>query len=220
MTDGAGEAVEAGSSTTAEGETLDRLYAGQPPWEIGAAQPAMREVAKAGGLGGRVLDAGCGTGEHALIAAALGCAAIGVDRSAIALEKARAKARERGLAVRFEQRDLLRFGEWSERFDVVLDSLVFHGFHGESRLRYVEGVGKVLEPGGRAFVLCFAEEPPSRGGPVHKVAPDEIERAFSGGWRIDAIDAVTIDSALPSLPDGLRSWRASLTRTQSTKEHV
>lgn len=198
----------------------DGLYAGRPPWEIAAAQPSLREVAEAGAIRGRVLDAGCGTGEHALMAAALGCAATGVDLSEAALDQARAKARERGLAVRFERRDVLELAGWGERFDVVLDSLVFHGFHGEQRQRYVESLGAVLEPGGRLFVLCFAEEPPSRGGPVHKVTTGEIERAFADGWRIDAIDAVTIASALPSLPGGLRGWRTSLTRTETAEEHA
>lgn len=46
----------------------------------------------------------------------------------------------------------------------------------------------------------------------------EIEDAFADGWLINAIDAVTIASALPSLPDGLRGWRATLTRTETTKE--
>lgn len=191
----------------------------RPPWEIAAPQPSLREIAEAGLVRGRVLDAGCGTGEHALMAAALGCAAIGVDLSDAALEQARTKARERGLTAGFERRDVLELAGWGERFDVVLDSLVFHGFHGEQRRRYVQNLGAVLGDGGRLFVLCYAEEPPSHGGPVHKVTADEIEQAFAEGWRIDTIDAVTIFSALPSLPDGLRGWRTSLTRTASAKEN-
>jgi hypothetical protein len=94
----------------------------------------------------------------------------------------------------------------------VLDSLVFHGFHGEQRARYLEAVGSVLDPEGRMFVLCFAEDPPNRPGPVHKVKPAQIQAAFATGWHIDAIDAVTVVSALESLPDGLRGWRVSVTR--------
>ncbi|MGO8859519.1 MAG: class I SAM-dependent methyltransferase [Acidimicrobiales bacterium] len=36
-------------------------------------------MATAGDLVGRVLDVGCGTGEHALMAASLGYEAVGVD---------------------------------------------------------------------------------------------------------------------------------------------
>jgi SAM-dependent methyltransferase len=177
----------------------------------------LRELAEAGALRGRVLDAGCGTGEHTLMAAALGCAATGVDQSGSALDQARRKAAERGLAARFEQRDVLELAEWGERFDVVLDSLVFHALHGEQRRRYVAGLGAVLGLGGRLFVLCYAEEPPSRGGPQHAVTPNDVTAAFTDGWRIDALDAVTVATTLPSLPDGLRGLRACLTRTGTVK---
>jgi SAM-dependent methyltransferase len=118
------------------GAGYDALYAVRPPWETGQAQPALWELAEAGLVRGRVLDAGYGTGEHALMAATLGCAATGVDLSDAALDQARAKALERGLTARFERRDVLELAGWGEVFDVVLDSLVFHGFHGQQRRRY------------------------------------------------------------------------------------
>lgn len=190
----------------------DTLYAARPPWDIAGPQPALAAVAEKGLLHGRVLDAGCGTGEHALMAATLGCEAVGVDLSEAALAQARDKARERGLEARFVRHDVLELGRLGERFEVALDSLVFHGFHGLERARYVESLGAALDPGGRLFVLCFAEEPPNRPARVHKVSAERITQAFADGWRIDAIDAVTVASALPSLPDGLRGWRAALTR--------
>ena len=49
----------------------------------------------------RVVDVGCGTGEHALLAAGLGLEATGVDIAAAAIAAAEAKAAERGLAARF-----------------------------------------------------------------------------------------------------------------------
>lgn len=190
----------------------DALYAARPPWEIGRPQPALAELAGSGLIRGRVLDAGCGTGEHALLAAGLGCEVTGVDLSEAALKQARAKAAARGLAARFVRGDLFELGAQGERFDVVLDSLVFHGIHGEQRARYVDALTTVTETGARIFLLVFAEEPPNRSGPVHKVTPTEIEAAFAHGWRIDAIDPATVASALETLPDGLRGWRAAVTR--------
>src|SRR5437879_5716752 len=49
---------------------FDAMYTGTPPWDIGRPQGSLRASADAGGLTGRVLDAGGGTGEHALGAAA------------------------------------------------------------------------------------------------------------------------------------------------------
>ena len=62
-----------------------------PPWDTGRPQPAFARLAEAGALAGRVLDAGCGTGEHTLLAAGRGADAVGVDVSARAIGKPAAK---------------------------------------------------------------------------------------------------------------------------------
>jgi SAM-dependent methyltransferase len=49
------------------------------PWDTGRPQPAFARLAEAGRLTGSVLDIGCGTGEHALLAARHGADAVGVD---------------------------------------------------------------------------------------------------------------------------------------------
>jgi 2-polyprenyl-3-methyl-5-hydroxy-6-metoxy-1,4-benzoquinol methylase len=68
-----------------------------------------------------VLDVGCGTGEHALMAAALGLDATGVDLARSALHTAEHKARDRGLTARFLLWDARKLAELGERFDTVLD---------------------------------------------------------------------------------------------------
>jgi len=190
----------------------EELYASPPPWDIGRPQPALLALAEAGLVRGRVLDAGCGTGEHTLMAARLGLDATGVDLAPAALDFAAGKAEERGLAARFLHHDLLRLAGLAETFETVLDSLVFHGFSGDDRTAYVESLHFATNPGGRLLLLCFRDEPPSPSGRPHRVTADEIRRAFAAGWQIDAIDAITIDTALPSLPDGIRGWRTTLTR--------
>src|SRR6476620_6876588 len=70
---------------------------GVPAWDIGRSQPAFAELAERGLLAGRVLDAGCGTGEHTLMAAALGREATGFDVAATALAIATTTPRARGL---------------------------------------------------------------------------------------------------------------------------
>ena len=56
-----------------------------PPWDISRPQPAFQRLAEQGRLAGRVLDAGCGTGEQTLLAAAHGADALGVDLSPAAI---------------------------------------------------------------------------------------------------------------------------------------
>ena len=81
--------------------SFNDAYLGTPPWDIGRPQGAFRALADAGELRGRLLDSGCGTGEHALMAASIGLEATGIDDSPLAIEKAQTKARESGLDVRF-----------------------------------------------------------------------------------------------------------------------
>ena len=51
---------------------FEAAYATTPPWDIGRPQPAFAALAAEGRLGGRVLDVGCGSGEHVLMAALAG----------------------------------------------------------------------------------------------------------------------------------------------------
>ena len=69
-----------------------------PPWDIGRPQPAFVRLADEGLLRGQLLDAGCGRGEQALLAAAHGADAMGVDISPSAIGQARRKAAEIGRA--------------------------------------------------------------------------------------------------------------------------
>ncbi|MGX1541061.1 class I SAM-dependent methyltransferase [Streptomyces adustus] len=192
--------------------SLEALYASPPPWDTGRPQSALLDLAESGVFHGRLLDAGCGTGEHTLMAARLGLEATGVDLATTALAAARRKARERGLTARFLRHDVLDLPALGQSFDTVLDSLVFHGFHTRDRGRYVLGLGAVTAPGGRCFLLSFRDEPPGPSGRVHRVSPEEIRAAFADGWAIDAIDPVTVDSSLPAPADRIRGWRTSLTR--------
>jgi SAM-dependent methyltransferase len=92
-------------------ENFDASYAGTPAWDIGRPQSAFLELAEGGVLRGRVLDIGCGTGEHALMAARLGYEATGIDTAQTAIAIAQGKARDRGLTARFLVGDALRLSD-------------------------------------------------------------------------------------------------------------
>jgi len=113
----------------------DESYAASepPPWDIGRPQPAFAKLAERGLLIGQLLDAGCGTGEHTLLAASAGADAVGADASPLAVQRARAKAAARGIAARFEVADALRLADLGLSFDTVIDSGLFHVFDDDSR---------------------------------------------------------------------------------------
>jgi len=138
--------------------TFENLYADQPPWDIGKPQKAFIDAADQ--ISGFILDAGCGTGENALHFASRGHKVTGIDFLEVPIQRAQRKATERGVQVTFLVKDAMTFKNWSERFDNVIDSGLFHVFSDEDRRRYVEGLATILKPGGRLFLMCFSDEEP------------------------------------------------------------
>jgi len=185
-----------------------------PPWDIGRPQPEFERLVDAGAIAGRVIDVGCGTGENALMAAAHGLEVVGVDVSQAAVERAQAKADERGLAADFRVWDALKLKRLVEQvgvFDNAIDSGVFHTFSDEDRPRYVSGVASAVRPGGRLFLMCFSEREPEWGGP-RRVTQAEIRAAFSAerGWSVDEIRAARFATNHPG--GGSHAWLATMRR--------
>ena len=173
------------------GGSWDEAYLrGSAPWDIGRPQPAIVRLADGGELVEPVLDLGCGSGEHALLAATIGLESTGVDIAQSAIERARSKARSRGLGVSFLVGDVLALGE-VERiqapFRTAIDCGCFHTFANADRPVYAGSVASVMEPGGVLHLLCFSEQTPGSEGP-RRVTQAEIRQTFSRDWIVDQIE--------------------------------
>lgn len=190
---------------------FDEIYkAGRAPWDLGRPQSAFRELAADGQLSGRVLDVGCGTGEHALMASAMGLDATGVDTARTAIGLAERKASERGLSARFLTWDALQLAALGESFDTVLDCGLFHVFDDRERPAFVSALGDSMHPGARYFMLCFSDLEPDGWGP-RRIRQDEIRASFSAGWQIEGIEPTRLE--LTFEPGSVHAWLASIRRT-------
>jgi SAM-dependent methyltransferase len=169
---------------------FEGLYAGKAPWDIG--KPQAPFVAAADRVAGPVLDAGCGTGEHALFFAARGLWVTAIDFMDEAIRRARAKAAERCRAVEFLVKDATALGDWGQRFASVIDCGLFHCFSDEDRRRYVRGLAQVVKPCGRVFLLCFSDEEPGAEGP-RRVSRRELYDAFADGWEVESSQPCQIE---------------------------
>jgi cyclopropane fatty-acyl-phospholipid synthase-like methyltransferase len=173
------------ASDSIERATFEALYAAPAPWDIG--KPQRPFIAIADRVATPVLDAGCGTGEHALFFAGRGHRVVGIDFVEEAIRRARAKAAEQGLPIEFLVKDATTLGDWGERFASVIDCGLFHVFSDEDRQRYVEGLAQVVVPGGLLFLMCFSDEEPGTEGP-RRVSRQELYDAFADGWEVESIE--------------------------------
>jgi SAM-dependent methyltransferase len=188
-------------------------YTGEQPapWDIGRPQPAFVRLAERGLLSGRLLDAGCGSGENTLLAASAGADALGIDVAAAAIEQARRKAAEREAAASFQVADALELDQLGRVFDTVIDSGLFHVFDDDDRARYVMSLGSALRAGGLCYLMCFSDLEPGDWGP-RRVNQEEIRGCFGQGWDVleVAADAFDINPGLGT--PTARAWRVALRR--------
>ncbi len=165
-----------------------------------------------------VLDAGCGTGDTSLFFAGRGNTVTGIDFLEEPIRRAKCKAAERGLSVRFLVKDAMTLKDWSERFDDVMDSGLFHVFSDEDRKTYVAGLATVLKPGGRVYLMCFSDEEPGTDGP-RRVSQRDLQEAFAEGWQIESLERSQF-ATRPDLtgftfsPGGPQAWFAIIRRQE------
>lgn len=183
---------------------------GPPPWDIGQPQPAIARLASEGGFAGAVLDAGCGTGENALLVASLGLSVLGFDVAATALAIAREKAAARGIEVEFVAADAFHLEHLGRMFETVLDCGLFHTFDGDERPGYLASLASVTKHNGTLYVLCFSDEGPETG--PHPISQEELRAAFnpSIGWNVAAIESDRIQTRFHD--DGAPAWFATIKR--------
>ncbi len=192
--------------------------AGAPPWDIGEPQPGFAEAGRRGWVRGRVLDAGCGTGEHAIHFAEQGLEVVGVDVVPAAIERAAAKAAARSIAAPpvFVVADLLREPDAlaSRRFDTVIDMGFFHTLSDEQRVVWRGVLSGLIVPGGHYVMMCFSDLVPGTCGP-RRIAEADVRATFADETGLRVVDLER--ASLLSLREGARqpvpAWLARIERT-------
>jgi cyclopropane fatty-acyl-phospholipid synthase-like methyltransferase len=199
-----------------DNQLFEQAYQGQAPWDIGKPQPAVVRLAEAGQIRGSVLDVGCGTGENLLYLAAQGHEAWGLDFVPMAIERAKAKATQRGIKARFIVGNALELNRLGRKFDTVIDCGLFHTFSDEERATFITGLADVLAAGGLLHIMCFSDEEPGTEGP-RRITQQEIRDSFHDGWVVKRIEATQFEAVLrpdgpKHSPGGPKAWLATIER--------
>jgi SAM-dependent methyltransferase len=145
-------------------------------WHLSEPSPELLAAEAAGELGrpGAVIDVGCGLGSEIGYLAGRGWRGLGVDLSAAALGRARA----RHPAVTFARADVTRLPVRDGSADLMIDRGCFHYLAAGARAGYAREAARVLRPGGRLLLrMCLT----SAGRP-NGLGEETIRGAFDG-WQ-------------------------------------
>ncbi|MBJ3809211.1 class I SAM-dependent methyltransferase [Streptomyces flavofungini] len=179
-------------------EDYDVLYRGNtpagagaplPPWDIGGPQKFVVEWQENDRIVGPVLDAGCGSGIHAVYLAQQGHEVVGFDYSATAIEAAKHRASTAGLAgtVSFQIADATSL-DLAGPYATVIDSALYHGLTEGERRVYVTSLRRVCGPSARLFLACHSDESPEGTMGPYRISRESIQETLSSaGWVVKNI---------------------------------
>ena len=117
-----------------------------PPWDTKAPKENVVAWEQAGLVHGEVLDIGCGLGDNAIYLAQQGFAVTGLDISSTALITAERRAADAGVNVRFAVADATNLDGYTDAFDTVIDSGMFHCLDDEGKRSYSAAVHRAARP--------------------------------------------------------------------------
>ncbi|MDT5312254.1 MAG: hypothetical protein QOE74_1274 [Mycobacterium sp.] len=192
---------------------FDALYRGEspgeglapmttPPWDGKAPKDSVIEWQTEGWVHGDVLDIGCGLGDNAVFLAENGHVVTGLDISPTALIIAEQRAKDAGVDVTFAVADSTKLDGYTDAFDTVIDSGLFHSLDHEGRRSYVAAVHRATRPGATLLLSCFSDANRKRenwSGPA--VSEQTLRDVLGGaGWDITSLEPVTIRGALDGGP--------------------
>lgn len=156
--------------------------------------------------GGRVLDVGCGHGEHSLALARLGYTVTALDFSARRLRHVSGAAEGEGLDVEILRRDMRTFSR-PRHFHAILWAGASVGIFqdpGEDR-RMVEQLFDALKPGGRLVVSPLAKE---------LVARDFVHQR----WQQVGTENLVMETRM--VADGFAWMRSRMVRARGDKREL
>lgn len=148
------------------------------PWELGEPRPVLVELIKSQKVTpkGKALDICCGLGTNTIYLAQAGFETTGLDISKTAVARAKAKALQADVDIRFLVSSALDFAFKTDEFDFIFDMGCFHHILPPDRRRFIHGTRRVLKEGGHYFMVCFSDR---NGSAWNHFSKGEILKIFS-----------------------------------------
>ncbi|HLN32322.1 MAG TPA: methyltransferase domain-containing protein [Gemmataceae bacterium] len=188
-----------------------RYESGETPWDTGKPSAELQRVVKKENICPcRVVELGCGTGTNALWLASQGFEVTGIDLSPVAIERARQRSSQLGVAVRWIAADLLDLPDLGEPFPFFFDRGCYHVVRRIDVSRFLVTLSRLTKPGSLGLVLTGnAREPHDPGPPV--VEERELREELGQFFEIVGLQEFRFDQVEK---DGMRflGWSCFLRR--------
>jgi SAM-dependent methyltransferase len=183
---------------------FDALYRGEspsegvpamatPPWDTKAPKENVIAWQEGGWVHGCVLDIGCGLGDNAVYLAQQGFNVTGLDLSPTALITAERRAQDAGVTVKFAVTDSTKLEGYTDAFDTVVDSGMFHCLADDAKRSYAAAAHRATKPGATLLLSCFSDaNPPDEEWPRPAVSEQTLRDVLGGaGWNIESLEPTT-----------------------------
>ena len=141
----------------------------------------------------RVLDIGCGRGQHTIRIAERGHFTVGIDISPVAINQAKSSSANRNLDVQFLCTDVINY-DTTEPFDLVVDYSVFHHIAIPDRQKYVHNIKSNIKQNGIFLLVCYLDHDPivrgkrtrvgSMGNIISHPSKKEITEIFGDDFQL------------------------------------
>jgi len=177
----------------------ERYKTGNTPWEIHRPDyNLINTVQQVPIAPGRALDIGCGTGNNTIWLQQQGFHAIGIDRTELAIDRARKKAHEAKVDCTFHVLDFLKADIPAAPFDFAFDRGCFHHFLEYDKLdEFAEKVARVLKDDGLWLTLTGSSDYTRPGPGPPQLSARLIVNAAEPCFKILSLVASHFDTDQP-----------------------
>lgn len=134
---------------------------GTPPWDTGLLEPDLVRVLDSPLLRPRssVLEIGCGSGIESIYLAQKRYEVTAVDCSAMAIDRAHSRARDKNAWLRIVNEDIFKFcSQNKNKYDFVFDIGFYHYIRRYFLSQYIDLLWKITRPGSLYFTLAGSDE--------------------------------------------------------------
>ena len=118
----------------------------------------------------------------------------GLDISPTALITAERRAKDAGVDVKFAVTDSTKLEGYTDAFDTVVDSGMFHCLDDDGKRSYAAAAHRATRPGATLLLSCFSDaNPRPRSGRGPRCPRRRCAPTLGGaGWDIESLEAATV----------------------------